>query len=38
VEASPWSGILATRSVLDTSSTDGAWAVPAGILAYLIDT
>lgn len=38
VEASPWKGILATRSVLDTSSINGAWAVPAGIVAYLIDT
>jgi hypothetical protein len=37
VEASKWKGILATRSVLDTTSDSGAWAVPAGILAYLID-
>lgn len=37
VNASPWTGILATRNVLDVSN-DQAWAVPAGILAYLLDT
>jgi hypothetical protein len=37
VEASPYSGILVTRNVLDVGSETGAWAVPAGILAYLID-
>lgn len=38
VEASEYDGILATRNVLDTSSVAGAWAVPAGMLAYLIDS
>lgn len=38
VDASPWNGILVTRNVLDTSDKERAWAVPAGILAYLIDT
>jgi hypothetical protein len=33
--ASPYRGILTTRSVLDT--TGPAWAVPAGILAVLLD-
>lgn len=37
VNASQWDGILATRNVLDVSG-DHAWAVPAGILAYLLDT
>jgi uncharacterized protein len=37
VNASQWHGILATRNVLDTT-TDRAWAVPTGILAYLLDT
>lgn len=37
VEASEWDGILLTRTVLDTSSS-GAWAVPAGLFAYLVDT
>ncbi|MEX1008641.1 MAG: hypothetical protein WD271_12470 [Acidimicrobiia bacterium] len=39
VNASHWSGILATRNVLDMSAEGtGAWAVPAGLLAYAIDT
>lgn len=38
VEASEWRGVVATRSVLDTSEQDGAWAVPSGVLAYLLDT
>ena len=38
LDASPWKGILATRSVLDTRDPDRAWAVPSGLLAYLIDT
>jgi uncharacterized protein len=38
VEASPWRGILATVDVLETDDTSAAWAVPAGILAYLVDT
>lgn len=37
VEASDWNGILTTRNVLDCS-TPRAWAVPACILAALIDT
>jgi predicted AAA+ superfamily ATPase len=37
VEASEWDGILATRSVLDTT-TRPTWAVPAAILAYLVDS
>lgn len=37
VEASEWNGILVTRNVLDVEGT-GAWAVPAGILAFLLDT
>lgn len=37
VNASPWDGILATRSVLDTTS-NASWAVPAAFLAYLIDS
>ena len=28
---------MATRSILDTADADGPWAVPAGILAWLID-
>lgn len=38
VNASEWDGIMVTRNVLDTSSADTAWAVPAGILCYLLDT
>ncbi len=38
VNASRWMGVLATRNVLDTTSRDTAWAVPAAFLAYLIDT
>lgn len=40
VNSSQWAGILATRSVLDTSAgTDSdAWAVPAAFLAYLLDS
>lgn len=37
VIASGYFGLLATRNVLDTGSAD-AWAVPAAMLAYLIDT
>lgn len=37
VEASDWDGILITRNVLDCTGT-GAWAVPAGLFAYLVDT
>ena len=39
VDASEWSGILTTRNVLNTSATDNrAWAVPASLLAYAIDS
>lgn len=39
VEASAYRGVLATRSVLDTSAEDGRpWAVPAALLAVLLDT
>ena len=37
VNASEWNGILATRNVLEMPPT-GAWAVPAALLAYLLDT
>ncbi|HLW45051.1 MAG TPA: AAA family ATPase [Acidimicrobiales bacterium] len=37
VNASTWKGLLATRNVLDTTGNE-AWAVPAGIFAYLLDT
>lgn len=37
VNASEWDGILVTRSVLDTTS-NAAWAVPAAILGYLLDS
>ncbi|MCG2801391.1 MAG: AAA family ATPase [Cellulomonas sp.] len=40
VNASAHAGVLATRSVLDTSAVtpDKAWAIPAAFLAYSIDT
>lgn len=39
VNATAWSGLMATRKVLDTSVTsESAWAVPAAMLAYLLDT
>ncbi len=38
VASSPHLGVLATRTVLDTDDTAGPWAVPAAILAYLIDS
>lgn len=39
VNASPWAGVMATRNVLDTSANDkSAWAVPAAMVAYLLDT
>ena len=37
VNASTWDGLIVTRNVLDTD-TDPAWAVPAGVLCYLLDT
>ncbi len=37
VEASELDGILVTRNVLDTG-TSSTWAIPAGILCYLLDT
>jgi len=38
LKASSWKGLMVTRNVLDITETDGVWAVPAGILAYLVDT
>jgi predicted AAA+ superfamily ATPase len=38
VNASQYSGILATRNVLQYPADDSAWAIPAAILCYLIDT
>lgn len=39
VDASPYRGILTTRSVLDVSATGGmAWAIPAALLAVLVDS
>ena len=39
VNASAWTGVLATQNVLDCTGRDhDAWAVPAAMLAYLIDT
>ena len=38
VKASAWAGVLTTRDVLDCTDQGGAWAVPAGILAALVDT
>jgi hypothetical protein len=37
VNASQWDGVVCTRNVFDLD-TDSTWAVPAGMLAYLIDT
>lgn len=37
VNASEWDGLLCTRNVLDIAG-EAAWAVPAGILAFAIDT
>jgi len=38
VNASHFSGILATRNVLQYPLDDSAWAIPAATLCYLIDT
>lgn len=38
VAASEWAGLLATRNVLDCADSSGPWAVPAGIIAALVDT
>jgi hypothetical protein len=38
VVASDWTGVLTTRNVLDCADPADAWAVPAGILAALVDT
>lgn len=39
VDASAWSGLLATRNVLDLPLDRAkAWAVPASMLAYVLDT
>lgn len=37
IDASEWDGILCTRNVLDLDR-DQAWAVPAALLAYTLDT
>jgi predicted AAA+ superfamily ATPase len=37
VNASNWHGLLVTRNVLG-AKVDSAWAVPAGIICYLMDT
>jgi hypothetical protein len=37
VNASQWKGLLVTRNVLDVTDSS-AWAVPAGLLAYILDT
>lgn len=37
VNASVWDGVLVTRNVIDTPAGT-AWAIPAGVLAYLLDT
>jgi len=38
VTASSWDGILVTRNVLETPQDSSAWAVPAAILGFLLDT
>jgi len=38
VRASDWAGVVTTRNVLDCTDPADAWAVPAGILAALVDT
>jgi predicted AAA+ superfamily ATPase len=38
VHASGWAGLLTTRNVLDCTDPDAPWAVPAGILAALVDS
>jgi uncharacterized protein len=38
VEASEWAGVLTTRNVLDCAEPERTWAVPACVLAALIDT
>jgi len=37
IDGSGWAGIVATRSVLDIETDANTWAVPAGMLAYLLD-
>jgi predicted AAA+ superfamily ATPase len=37
IGAAGYEGLMVTRNVLDTRETGGVWAVPAGILCYLID-
>ena len=37
VDGSVWDGIVMTRNVLDCTGP-GAWAVPVGLFAYLVDT
>jgi predicted AAA+ superfamily ATPase len=38
IEASNWSGVMTTRNVLDCSEIGKTWAVPAAVLAGLVDT
>ncbi len=38
IKASEYGGVLITRNVLDAPPDEDTWAIPAGILAYLIDT
>jgi hypothetical protein len=38
VSASDWRGLLTTRNVLHCGVLDDAWAVPAAVLAALVDT
>jgi hypothetical protein len=38
VGASEWAGVLTARNVLDCAEPERTWAVPACVLAALIDT
>ncbi|KLL09786.1 hypothetical protein FrCorBMG51_22600 [Protofrankia coriariae] len=38
ISAAGYGGLMVTRNVLDTRDENGPWAIPAGILCYLIDT
>jgi hypothetical protein len=38
VTSSGFAGILVTRNVLDVTDVGGVWALPAGVLCYLLDT
>ena len=37
VSAAEWAGVLVTKTILDMADADTAWAVPAGILAYILN-